>query len=442
MKIRKYRPFVLKHPLALVHSWDDLGNLLRIKTQTMSYVGRRLVGERGLQRDKMQHLVKVKGRDTYKSDTALARIQDALNALFDHVQGQGPQSHLLAYRKGVDYKRELEKYVGRKYMTHCDIKGYYDNIATRKIVKTLCDLGHMTEAGAKLVARYCVVRRKVDGRWIHTLQQGSPCSPLLSNLVGYALFDRDILAWVADKNRQNPRMHLEYVRYCDNLALFSDGDIPLEILKEYEKMVRQVMGRNGFKTHKWSTTPKNHPFRHQRFLGVVLNEKARVDLARFHRARATLFNACCHSVSHEATKYFSLHDIRPTSFPTQLTLGTGEVELFRTTDKDRCDHFLTIMRGHVAYIQSVSGAQGLVLKKLLEACKYLQGTVFRGNEWATKAELPQAIFDAVKTYNRKEEAVEIYLARVQVATCQALTGKTLEVGNSVTDTSTHYDIAL
>jgi hypothetical protein len=55
--------------------------------------------------------------------------------------------------------------------------------------------------GAKLVAGYCVVKRKIkkkDGTetYINTLQQGSPCSPIISNLVLNLILDEPIKAWI------------------------------------------------------------------------------------------------------------------------------------------------------------------------------------------------------------------------------------------------------
>lgn len=407
MKCQKYTEEVFDSPLSLVHGWDELGALLKIKTKYLSWVGGK--DENGnLRRNHMQHLVKVKGRSTYKSDTTLARIQTALNIPFDQIQDSFPHEHLLAYRKGVNYKKELQKYHGRKYMVHCDIKGYFDNISMRKIVKTLCALGSMSEAGAKLIARYCIVRRRQSDHWVHTLQQGSPCSALLSNLVGYALYDRDILAWVARKQKEYPRASLEYVRYCDNLVLFVDGDAPLELIKEYRQYVHVVMSRSGFQTHKWSVTPKNHPFRNQRFLGVVLNVKARVDLERFQRIRAALFNACRTSVTEAANTYFSLYPFRAAEFPTE---NVGEDRaVFAVTQHARDEQFLSIMRGHLAYIDSVSKEQGILLKKLFQACVFL-----RENPQGVSQRLSEPVFLALKTYNRKVESVEVFLERLSSA---------------------------
>jgi hypothetical protein len=268
--------------LAVIEDWYDLAVAINSKPQTLSYALRN--------RESLQTQIRIKDRIVYNSGRSLKTVQEKLIPLCKGMYGLVDTEPMLAYVKGKDPRQILQGCTGAKYEVLVDIRKFYDHITFRHLVDTLTDFG-MTERGAKLVTRYCVVKRSVDNKQISTLQQGSPCSPVLSNLVGAKYIDAPVLAWLREKARQNPRLKYKYYRYCDNLALFLDGDIPLDFVKEYQRFVNRTLAAARFQGHKWQVVPHNHPKRNQKFLGMVLNNVARIECAEFQRLRATLFNA-------------------------------------------------------------------------------------------------------------------------------------------------------
>ena len=90
----------------------------------------------------------------------------------------------MAYRKGVSATKYIRESIPHaRLLVTFDIKKYYDNVTLKHIEECLTKCGFQV-LGARLVGRYCVVRKGNRS----TLQQGSPVSPAISNIVGHFHF--------------------------------------------------------------------------------------------------------------------------------------------------------------------------------------------------------------------------------------------------------------
>jgi hypothetical protein len=331
----------------------------------------------------------------------LRGIQHRLVPLLDPLLGGLPGSECaLAYRKGVSASKELERSSESAMLITCDISKYYDNITLQHIEDVLVELG-FTPLGARLVGRYCVVRNK-NGQ---TLQQGSPASPALSNLVGYFAFDKPILGWLSEHAPS-----ARYVRYCDNLALFFPEDPPRELTETYVAFVRETCTKSGFKTHSWSFVAYNHPKRNQKFIGIVLNHDARVEMRYIDSLRAMLHFTCLNGIDAAMIKYAGLHDVD----------GGGDrllrITLICCTDtqkKEFRQKFLRILSGHVQYVGRINEVHGLWLRKLYAAVRTLHGEnsmTFFGELY----EIPHGpqnkeLREAIHRYKRMDESLDAYI---------------------------------
>jgi len=93
-----------------------------------------------------------------------------------------------------------------------DIEDFFPSTPLSKVVGALIDLGY-TPHGAGLIAKLCCY----NGR----LSQGSPASPILSNLV-FRHADTELSA-IAKK------FELHYTRYADDIVFSGKGEFPEEI---------------------------------------------------------------------------------------------------------------------------------------------------------------------------------------------------------------------
>lgn len=403
MKVTRFTKDVFMSPNgrnAMVHDYQTLGVRTYISPQKLSWVlMKNEDGERNIH--SMVKKTPINGRMTYMSAPPLRYIQDKMEAMLLEEQNKLPIEHIWSYRPKINIYDLLQKYAGYKYFIQLDIKKFYDNITIKKIASCLSEPEHgFTERGATLIARYLTVKRKsLNGSYYeYTLQQGSPASPYMSNIVGYHMFDKHILPWVEQMRKEHPDMKIDYVRYCDNLALFLDGEVPIEVLKGYKDLVHQVITNAKFRYHEYELIPRNHPKRNQKFLGVVLNDKARIENQKFIRIRATLFNACTNGIEDTIDRFFTIH-------PLQLHDSFQEVLL----KEIKLKKFNSIMQGRVSNANCVSKKQGLQLQKLLAASKIIAEHKLH-YKWAPS--LSPSVFQIVKSYKNGNEGLLEYKARL------------------------------
>lgn len=370
--------------LDAITDWYSLGAAIGVKTGVMSWVLK--------SRDSMQTKIRLGERTVFKSAPALRFVQTRLCSLFDTLFDNLPDNAAaIAYRKGITATDIVKNTRHAKALVSFDIRHYYDNITLKILRECLVDAG-MDKSGAMLAGRYCVVRKGTrrdgaPGRL--TLQQGSPASPVLSNIVGYFLMDKPIQNWIKE---QYPDVQATFLRYCDNIALFVHNDAPEGFFAAYKEWVKKHMASKGFKTHKWATVSDSHPVLHQKFLGMVLNSEARAELDLVDRLRATLFNWCRFGLTSAAKNFFSSRGIEPHYASKQLLN----------------DKFVQHMRGHVQYVKRLNAKQGLVLEKLYKAAQMLDA-----NTAGLPYVLGQQAFEAVKHYRDNDESLDTYLARIE-----------------------------
>lgn len=370
-----------------VEDWHDLGVQLDVPINIMSYVLQH--------RDEYQvkHVLNKghgKKRVVFESKRGLLEIQNKLAlALSERFEALGPETdEAIAYRPGVQPQKVIAEYAGHDWLVSCDLKHYFDYITFDNIKDCLIKLGFEPKA-AQLITRYLVVKRL----GIETLQQGSPASSVVSNIVGHFLIDvpmRELL--------QRLNINVKYLRYCDNLAWFINGDLPEEKRAELKNGVTEILGQSQFYAHDWHFISQHNPKQAQYFLGVILNHEARIVREQVDSLRAALFNMVHKSpkVAYESYKFYS------SSYASKYVYA--------------------VFQGKVNYINSVNKKQGLWLRKLLALAKgcypaaKLHQTEMQA--WAEHPKATHAITDEnrklVSRYKNNEQSLEEYLAMFQI----------------------------
>lgn len=369
----------------LITDWYSLGAALDFKPGALAWVLR--------ERTKMQRRIRLGKRTVYQSAPLLLAVQNRLISLVAPLVDALPEeSCILAYRQGRSYVETLKKHAGSELLITTDVCKYYDHIQLGHIEAALAEQG-FTPTGARLIGRYCVVRT----RFGQTLQQGSPVSPALSNLVGARCLDRPILHWLRERY---PSVDAAYLRYCDNLALFVRGSVPEDFPQAYKSAVRDLLAERGFQTHKWRTISGNHPKIHQEFLGIVLNRAARLDRSRIDEQRAVLNNFCLRGLTAQGREYLSRKGL----------VAPGVVE--DMTDDEIRKKIKSLFRGHLAYSAPVNGRQAAWLKKL-----YLAALALDDLEDRSALVRPKSL-TVIHSYRHDAESPEAYVSRVIDAVSQ------------------------
>lgn len=320
----------------VIKSWETLGNFLHVRGNIMSYAYR--------ETDKLRRKIKIKKRTVYSSKGALLHVQHRLAIVFREMVEKLPpeeKSCILAYRRGLNPVDVLKRHADSWCMIKADICGYYDNISYEKIVNTLTAQG-FAPRGARLVAHFSTVW---NGKFL-SLQQGSPCSPAMANLVGNRYFDKPILEWLKQQG-----VTAYYYRYSDNIVLFVPREAPAEFLANFKAKVKEIAGKNLFRTHSWATIKQNNPVRHQEFLGVVLNKVARPPKSKRDSLRGALYSIARSTRRVEGMRKFL------------------ENRNFFDTDDEFVvrERFRMVVQGHISYINSIDYKTAKQLEKLFFA---------------------------------------------------------------------------
>ncbi len=113
-----------------------------------------------------------------------------------------------------------EMHCGSRWIYSLDLRNFFPNIATSRVIAALVARGYSLRA-SNLIARLCTL----EGR----LPQGSPASPVLSNLV--FLETDQALQHIANTTG------VRYSRYADDLVFSGQGDVPVELVAQVKAVL-------------------------------------------------------------------------------------------------------------------------------------------------------------------------------------------------------------
>ena len=173
-------------------------------------------------------------------------------------------------------------HVDKNYVLNIDLKDFFPSISYARVKKALLNHG-LNQEVSELISRLVTIPVAKEGSQItvHALPQGSPCSPLISNMVCQNLDRR--LAGLAK------RFGVEYTRYADDMTFSSNHHVYSakgEFLAELYRIVEEC----GFTINEKKTRLQKRGER-QEVTGVVVNEKINSHRSFRKNLRAAVFSA-------------------------------------------------------------------------------------------------------------------------------------------------------
>ncbi len=158
-------------------------------------------------------------------------------------------------------------HVGEELVLNIDLKDFFPNIKTNRIVGLFNKMGY-TKKTAVLLAEICTFE------W--ALPQGAPTSPMLSNLIAWHL---DVhLAEFCEKRGLN------YSRYADDISISGP-----RILPKYKTLIFRIIEIEGFKIN-YEKVRLHDRGSSQRVTGLVVNEKVSIERRKKKFLRAIVYN--------------------------------------------------------------------------------------------------------------------------------------------------------
>ncbi len=165
----------------------------------------------------------------------------------------------VGFKKGSSIVQNAERHVSRALVLGLDIEDFFTSTASDRIYRFFKSLGWNSIAAGTLTRLCCVE---------HGLPQGSPTSPVLSNLVNYRLDCR--FTGLAESNK------LTYTRYADDISI-SFGDDSLGRVGHVLQSSAKILFDYGYSVNASKTRFMR---RHQRQVVTGLTVNNAVSLPR------------------------------------------------------------------------------------------------------------------------------------------------------------------
>jgi len=218
-------------------------------------------------------------RDIAAPHPVLKLIQHRISKKIESLYN--PKSYVHGYIPGRSIISNAEKHVGQRWLLRLDIKDFFPSITYVRVRGLfMAPPFYMERNVATLLARLCVLD--------DMLPQGSPASPIISNLI-FSTADRR-LRKMASENR------CYYSRYCDDIFISSNHrHFPKAIAyRDEEDSVAlsesflDVIEQSGFKVNDSKVSLKGKDNR-QVVTGIVVNEKKNVPREFVREVRAMIY---------------------------------------------------------------------------------------------------------------------------------------------------------
>lgn len=187
--------------------------------------------------------------------------QIAENYLYDYRISK----YAAAYRKNISIVDNAKIHSNKKYILKLDIENFFGSIDFNKVFNMFYK--HYPRHISKLFAEICTYK--------DTLVQGSPASPVISNII---MYDIDTIIGNICQERG-----VAYTRYCDDLTFSSNKK-----LYEIYHIVKRLLLKYGFYLNRRKTHFVNNNHQ-QNVTGIVVNKKPQVSAEYRRKLRQEIY---------------------------------------------------------------------------------------------------------------------------------------------------------
>ena len=181
---------------------------------------------------------------------------------FYHAPG-----YVTGFVPGKSVIDNAECHVGKNYVFNTDLKDFFPSISKSRVWATLKRPPFkFNDTIADAIAGMCCTEMKINGekRWV--LPQGSPCSPILSNIICRNL-DRQL-------HKLATEYHLHYSRYADDISFSSNRNV-FQKGGEFQQKLEEIITGQNFSINKKKTRVQKKSQR-QVVTGLVVNDLVNV----------------------------------------------------------------------------------------------------------------------------------------------------------------------
>jgi len=206
----------------------------------------------------------------------LKGVQKAISLLLSSIY-KAPDC-VNGFTIGHNVRTNADVHIGKNYIFNVDLKDFFPSITAQAVRKVLVSKGVSDEV-AHYISIVCTITTNGDDLPKDVLAQGSPASPILSNMVCEKM-DRN-LEYLARK------YGLTYSRYADDMT-FSSMHSVYSKNGTFLKDLREVISRYGFTINEQKTRLQKRGSR-QEVTGIIVSDKTNVCRKYIKNLRAEIF---------------------------------------------------------------------------------------------------------------------------------------------------------
>ncbi|MBQ3382208.1 MAG: RNA-directed DNA polymerase [Bacteroidales bacterium] len=245
-----------------------------------------------------------------------------------------------------------EKHIGRNYIFNIDLQDFFPSISKSRVWATLkLPPYKFNDTIADAIAGLCCTEIVIDGETRRALPQGSPCSPILTNIVCRNL-DRQL-------NKLAKKYNLTYSRYADDITFSSNHNV-YQKDSEFRQELDDIIKKQNFSINSKKTRlqQKNH---RQEVTGLVVSDRVNVTKDYVRDIDNIL--------------YIWDHYSEDDAYARFLTHYSPKHNL-----KHRIPNLSSIIQGRLNYLKMVKGADNEVWRRLQRKFNKLTGTNKSSND--------------------------------------------------------------
>ena len=213
---------------------------------------------------------------------SLKLILSYLNVIFQAMYE--PTEAAMGFVPGRSIADNAAAHVGKNYVFNTDLKDFFPSVRQARIWKLLqVKPFSLNEELASVIAGLCCMKdpngTKDKRGVVGVLPQGSPCSPILTNIVCRNL-DRKLLGLAK-------RFNLKYTRYADDITFSSDYNV---FQKDSEFMLEftRIVAEQNFEINDKKTRLQKNGQR-QEVTGLLVNRKVNIAKEYYRDLRSLLY---------------------------------------------------------------------------------------------------------------------------------------------------------
>ena len=211
-------------------------------------------------------------REIQAPKVALKVLQKWFAQYLSEGQSSNYSDNAFGFIRGRATVHGAQRHCMAKWVYSLDIKNFFRSITKEMLISYMKNIGYYEES-SKLISQLCCY----DGK----LSEGSPASPILSNLM-FKNTDDEIQDYVYNICKEN----IVYTRYADDLAFSSKQNISENKLKDIKRQVKKIITDNHWKLNDEKERFAVSPQRLKIYGLLVHGEKPRLTKGYRNKIRA------------------------------------------------------------------------------------------------------------------------------------------------------------